>query len=112
MLLIALNVNSQTIIKDDGLTNLLTNLDLSRVRSSDTSFYYVINVANINSWLIENSWTNVIGTGTLSLEVSSHSNLTNFIAYNGSLSTTITGATGRGAWEDYIFAWKYVRLRY
>ena len=98
-----------TEIKFQDDTYLLQYFDLS-APSGDTSFVFRIMVDDVQAWSINFGWSDVVGVGLVSMEVTNFDELTNFIPYVDDMSTIITGATGSGAWEDNMWSWKYFRI--
>lgn len=114
LLLILVGTALQAQYTDIKLTNqsaLITAFDVSDIAGTDTSFVFKISKLPQTAWSMQTIWTGVTGSGTVALEVTNYDNLTNFIAYSGLTAVTVTGASGTSAWEDYMWGWKYFRIK-
>lgn len=99
-----------TEIKFPADTWLLTNFDLSSIGGTDTSFVFKIAKLPQRSWSLHSGWSGVVGVGSIKFEVTDYDDLSHWVEYDDNLTTTITGATGEDAWEDYVWSWKYFKI--
>lgn len=100
-----------TLIRTDNDVYLTRNYDIGTLSGSDTSFIFSMRKPVSQAWSIQLYWYGVTGEGSVALEVTNFKTLSGWVAYTGSVSTTITGASGYDGWEDTIMAWDYCRLK-
>jgi hypothetical protein len=114
IILIAIAVASKgqfTEIKYSRDNTLLSNFDLSTITGEDTSFVFKIMKTVMYCWSIHTAWTGVTGSGFVVMEVTDFDDLTNWISYNELFGTEISEGDGTDAWEDYMLAWTYIRIK-